>query len=114
MTEWNRQEPRIEVLSAGTGPAPTDGQRVRVHYTGTFPDGKKFDSSRDRDQPFEFPLGAGRVIRGWDVAVAKMRIGERSRVTIPWELAYGAQGRPPVIPPKADLVFEIELLGVSK
>ena len=114
MTTWDRQEPLIEVISAGTGPAPTDGQRVRVHFVGTFPDGRKFDSSRDRAEPFEFPLGAGRVIRGWDVAVARMRVGERSKVTIPWEMAYGAKGRPPAIPPKADLVFDIELLGVAQ
>jgi FKBP-type peptidyl-prolyl cis-trans isomerase len=113
MTQWDRKEPRIEVVTPGAGAQPANGQRVRVHYIGTFTDGKKFDSSRDRGQPFEFPLGAGRVIRGWDVAVAKMRVGERSKVTIPWEMAYGAQGHPPAIPPKSDLVFDIELLGIA-
>jgi len=103
----------IENLVEGNGAVATAGQRVSVHYVGTLTDGTKFDSSRDRNAPFVFELGAGRVIKGWDQGVAGMKIGGKRKLTIPPELAYGARGFPPVIPADATLVFEIELLALS-
>lgn len=100
-------------MTVGTGPAPKQGQFVKVHYIGTLTDGTEFDASYKRNQPFEFQLGAGQVIPGWDKCVATMKVGGRRKVTIPSDLAYGPSGRPPVIPPAATLVFDIELLGVS-
>ncbi len=97
----------------GTGESPKPGQMVTVHYTGTLEDGKKFDSSLDRGQPLVFPIGVGRVIRGWDEGVMTMKVGGKRRLIIPSQLAYGSRGRPPVIPPNATLIFEIELLGVQ-
>jgi peptidylprolyl isomerase len=97
-------------ISQGTGAPPQRGQTVSVHYTGWLADGKKFDSSRDRGQPLEFPLGAGRVIKGWDEGLSTMRVGGKRRLVIPPDLGYGAQGSPPVIPPNATLTFEVELL----
>ena len=96
----------------GTGDEAKAGNRVSVHYTGTLESGRKFDSSRDRGEPFEFDLGAGRVIRGWDEGVAGMRVGGKRRLVIPPELGYGSRGAGSVIPPGATLVFEVELLGV--
>ena len=99
-------------ISAGTGPSPQPGQTAVVHYTGTLTDGTKFDSSRDRGQPFEFPLGRGRVIKGWDEGVATMKVGGRRRLVVPPALGYGDRGSPPKIPGGATLVFDVELLGV--
>ena len=95
----------------GTGQEAKAGDHVSVHYTGTLTDGKKFDSSVDRGKPFEFPLGAGRVIRGWDEGVAGMKVGGKRRLVIPAELGYGARPMGP-IPPNSTLVFDVELLGV--
>ena len=100
-------------LKEGTGPAITAGQTAIVHYEGMLDNGSKFDSSRDRGKPFTFQIGAGQVIRGWEVGVAGMLVGETRRLMIPPELGYGAKGSPPVIPPNSKLVFEVELLGVQ-
>ena len=104
---------KIEKLTSGTGPAPKTGDTVKVHYTGWLTDGNKFDSSVDRAEPFEFVLGAGMVIQGWDQGVATMRVGDKVKLTIPHELAYGESGYPGAIPPKATLIFEVELLGIA-
>ncbi|GMU60647.1 MAG: peptidyl-prolyl cis-trans isomerase [Myxococcaceae bacterium] len=104
---------KIEELKQGTGAEAKAGQDVSVHYVGTLTDGSKFDSSRDRGSPFQFRLGAGQVIKGWDQGVAGMKVGGLRKLTIPPELGYGARGFPPVIPGNSTLVFEVELLGVS-
>ena len=104
---------QIEELKVGTGAEAKSGQSVSVHYTGTLTNGSKFDSSRDRNDPFDFQLGAGMVIKGWDQGVAGMKVGGRRKLTIPPELGYGAGGYPPVIPPNSTLIFDIELLEVS-
>lgn len=95
----------------GKGVSPPQGSSVTVHYTGYLADGKKFDSSVDRNQPFTFHLGLGRVIKGWDEGVASMKIGGKRRLVIPPALGYGARGAGGIIPPNAELTFEIELLG---
>ena len=97
----------------GRGPMPKVGQTVRVHYTGTLTNGTKFDSSRDRGQPFAFHIGEREVIAGWDEGVATMRVGGRRRLTIPPSLGYGDRGAGGVIPPNATLLFDIELLGIA-
>ncbi|MCG1018173.1 MULTISPECIES: FKBP-type peptidyl-prolyl cis-trans isomerase [Burkholderiaceae] len=99
-------------LIEGTGTQVQAGQTVNVHYTGWLTDGQKFDSSKDRNQPFSFALGAGMVIQGWDEGVQGMRVGGVRRLTIPPRLGYGARGAGGVIPPNATLVFEVELLSV--
>jgi len=103
----------IEDIVVGNGAAATAGQKVKVHYTGWLTNGTKFDSSKDRNDPFVFPLGAGSVIKGWDEGVQGMKVGGKRKLTIPPALGYGARGAGGVIPPNATLVFEVELLGVG-
>ncbi|MEQ1875956.1 MAG: FKBP-type peptidyl-prolyl cis-trans isomerase [Bdellovibrionia bacterium] len=100
-------------LKTGDGLEAATGKSVKVHYTGTFMDCKKFDSSLDRGQPFEFQLGAGMVIPGWDQGVAGMKVGGKRILLVPFQLGYGEAGHPGGIPPKSDLRFEVELLGVQ-
>lgn len=104
---------RYYVMEQGEGAPVELGQTAVVHYTGWFTDGKKFDSSRDRGQPFEFSVGQGQVIRGWDLGVADMQVGERRLLVLPPELAYGERGYPGAIPPNSTLVFDVEVLDVK-
>jgi len=99
--------------AVGTGDAAVAGKNVSVHYTGWLENGKKFDSSVDRGQPFSFPLGAGRVIKGWDEGVQGMKVGGKRKLTIPSDLGYGSRGAGGVIPPNATLIFDVELLRVQ-
>jgi FKBP-type peptidyl-prolyl cis-trans isomerase FkpA len=103
----------IEDITEGSGAEAVAGQNVSVHYTGWLTDGKKFDSSKDRNDPFEFPLGARHVIAGWDEGVQGMKVGGTRKLTIPPNLGYGARGAGGVIPPNATLVFEVELLAIK-
>jgi FKBP-type peptidyl-prolyl cis-trans isomerase len=100
-------------VTAGTGEQAVAGKTVKVHYTGKLTDGKVFDSSYTRGEPIEFPLGAGRVIKGWDEGIALMKVGGKASLTIPPELGYGARGAGGVIPPNATLVFEVELVEMK-
>jgi FKBP-type peptidyl-prolyl cis-trans isomerase len=105
---------KYEDLKVGTGAEAKAGQTVTVHYAGTLTDGTKFDASRDRGEPYRFPLGAGAVIKGWDEGVAGMKVGGRRKLTVPSELGYGERGTPGgPIPPNATLVFDVELLSVE-
>jgi FKBP-type peptidyl-prolyl cis-trans isomerase FkpA len=104
---------KTEVIASGKGAACTPGRTVTVHSIGTLSDGTKFDDTRAQERPFSFVLGAKDVVLGWELAVVKMRVGDRWKITVPWVLAYGAQGRPPLIPKRADLTFDVEILDVK-
>lgn len=105
---------QYQILKRGHGRFAIAGDTVSVHYTGWLTDGTKFDSSVDRGQPFQFTLGAGQVIKGWDEGVAGMKVGEKRKLTIPSDLGYGPNGAGGVIPPNATLIFDVELLSISQ
>ena len=107
------QELKIEDLRLGTGAEAVNGKTVTVNYSGTLTNGTKFDSSYDRGTPFSFTLGAGEVIKGWDLGVAGMKVGGKRKLTIPSDLGYGSRGAGADIPPNATLIFEVELLEVN-
>jgi len=103
---------KYEEIETGSGATAQAGQKAKVHYTGWLNNGQKFDSSLDRNDPFEFTLGAGMVIKGWDEGVAGMKVGGKRKLFIPSDLGYGARGAGGVIPPNSELIFEVELLGL--
>jgi FKBP-type peptidyl-prolyl cis-trans isomerase len=111
--KMNKQGVEIEILKEGTGAIAQKGDMVSVHYVGVLENGTKFDSSVDRGTPFEFSLGAGRVIPGWEIGVEGMKVGEVRKLTVPSELAYGSSGAGNAIPPNATLIFEVQLLGIK-
>lgn len=104
---------QIEDIQEGTGREVVKGDRISIHYVGTLEDGTKFDSSRDRNQPFDVQIGVGYVIKGWDEGVIGMKVGGKRKLTIPYTMAYGERGIPGAIPPKSTLIFELELLSIS-
>ena len=104
---------RRTAIKLGDGASPAKGQHVKVQYTGWLTSGAKFDSTRDRNAPFDFVLGTGGVIKGWDIGVATMKVGGKRRLIIPGDLGYGARGSPPKIPANATLIFDVELLSVQ-
>ena len=116
-TSFNIQGMKVEILRQGTGEGAKAGDNISVNYTGTLPDGTKFDSSVDPSfghvAPFSYTLGQNQVIQGWELGLLGMKVGEKRRLTIPPELGYGAAGRPPVIPPNATLIFEIDMLSIN-
>jgi len=103
----------VDILKQGTGEGAKVGDNIVVNYVGTLTDGTKFDSSIDRNQPFPYTLGQGQVIKGWELGLLGMKVGEKRKLTIPPELAYGPNGRPPVIPANATLIFEIDMLSIN-
>jgi peptidylprolyl isomerase len=105
---------RYIVLKEGTGPKPQKGDMIKAHYTGWLMNGKKFDSSVDRGEPFKTQVGVGKLIKGWDEALLDMKVGEKRKLTVPGDLAYGKRGIPGLIPPDAALVFDVELLEIVK
>ena len=109
----NIQGMKVDVLKEGTGAGAKTGDLIVVNYVGTLTDGTKFDSSIDRNQPFSYTLGQNQVIQGWELGILGMKVGEERKLTIPPELAYGAAGRPPVIPQNATLVFDITMLSIN-
>lgn len=113
MTKFVKNGVQVEILKEGTGAAAKSGNTVTVHYLGILDNGAKFDSSVDRGTPFEFTLGEGRVIPGWEIGVLGMKVGEKRKLIIPSELAYGEAGAGSAIPPNATLIFEVELLGIK-
>jgi peptidylprolyl isomerase len=104
---------KMILVRKGPGPKPEVGKTVSVHYTGYLPDGTKFDSSVERGEPISFPLGQGRVIKGWDMGIAALNVGSQARLIIPYQLGYGENGYPPIIPAKSQLIFDVELVSVQ-
>mmetsp|Transcript_4569 Transcript_4569/g.5599 ORF Transcript_4569/g.5599 Transcript_4569/m.5599 type:complete len:108 (+) Transcript_4569:96-419(+) len=102
-----------DIIKEGTGSTPSPGDRCTVHYTGTLTDGSVFDSSFKRNKPFQFTVGVGQVIQGWDEGVMTMKVGEKCKLNITSDYGYGPRGAGGVIPPNADLIFEVELLGIA-
>merc|ERR1711904_176365 len=112
--ESNKMGVTVETITPGDGKTfPKKGDKLSMHYTGTLTDGSKFDSSRDRGTPFEFTIGVGQVIRGWDEGVIQMSVGQRATLKISSDFGYGSRGAGGVIPPNADLIFDVELLGIK-